>query len=84
MPPPSPCNVAVYVLVSPQISLLLVHILVYYAEECLLPCNVAGCVVVRTDKTEYMVMQVRGWGPRAGNLATWKNNTNTVPLISFI
>ena len=31
-------------------------------EECLLPCNVVRCVVVRTDKTEYMVMQVRGWG----------------------
>ena len=30
-------------------------------EECLLPCNVVRCVVVRTDKTEYMVMQVRGW-----------------------
>ena len=23
---------------------------------------IVGCVVVRTDKTEYMVMQVRGWG----------------------
>ena len=31
-------------------------------EECLLPCNVVRCVVVRTDKTEYMVMQVRGGG----------------------
>ena len=39
---------------------------------------IVGCVMVRTDKTEYMVMQVRGWGPRAGNLATWKNNTNAI------
>ena len=23
---------------------------------------IVGCVMVRTDKTEYMVMQVRGWG----------------------
>ena len=45
-----------------RLNTFFVYKIVYNGKECLLPCNVAGCVVVRTDKTEYMVMQVRGWG----------------------
>ena len=44
-------------------------------EECLLPCNVVRCVVVRTDKTEYMVMQVRGWGQELVILLPGKNKS---------
>ena len=36
---------------------------------------IVGCVVVRTDKTEYMVMQVRGWGQELVILLPGKNKS---------
>ena len=54
-----------------------VYKVVYNGEECLprSPSNVVGCVVVRTDKTEYMVMQVRGWGQELVILLPGKNKS---------